>query len=92
MNSLKVLFAVMFACSTAVAFADGTSTQFATGNMTEAVQVMDTNKDHSVSKDEFLKYWSNEYDKMKKVNGAIPAPDMANDLAEMVKYLRGPGN
>lgn len=62
------------------------ATAFATGNMSDAVRSMDVNHDGMVTKEEFLKYEAEQFDKMKKT------PDGMVTAGDMLKYLRSPGN
>lgn len=67
----------------AQAAAQQDATAFATGNMSEAVKAMDANHDGMITKEEFLKYEAEQWDKMKKT-----ADGMVMDQ-DMLKYLKG---
>jgi Ca2+-binding EF-hand superfamily protein len=62
------------------------ATAFATGNMSEAVKSMDANHDGLITKEEFLKYEAEQFDKMQKTKDGMVTAD------DMLKYLRSPGN
>ncbi len=54
---------------------------FARGNMRFSAKAMDTDHDGTISKDEFMKYGGDKFDKMKDANGMISVDDALKDFA-----------
>src|SRR6266853_1800508 len=69
----------------ALLFASGTHAQatpeFATGNMRFNAKAMDTDHDGKISKDEFMKYAEQKFDKMKNSQGMISVADATTNFA-----------
>jgi len=54
---------------------------FARGNLRFDAKAMDTDHDGTVSKDEFMKYAEQKFDKMKNSQGMISVADAATNFA-----------
>lgn len=60
--------------------------KLARGNMDTTVSAMDTNHDGMITREEFLKYQAEQFDKMKKTKDGMVMKD------DMLIYLRAPGS
>lgn len=55
------------------------------GYPSDAAERMDANKDGMISRDEYMKFHADAFEKMQNAAGLVPAKDM-------YEYLRGPGS
>lgn len=60
--------------------------KLARGNMEVAVSAMDSNHDGMITREEFLKYQAEQFDKMKKTKDGMVMKE------DMLIYLRAPGS
>lgn len=60
--------------------------KLARGNMETTVSAMDTNHDGMITREEFLKYQAEQFDKMKKTKDGMVMKE------DMLIYLRAPGS
>ena len=60
--------------------------KLARGNMDITVSAMDTNHDGMITREEFLKYQADQFDKMKKTKDGMVMKE------DMLIYLRAPGS